>query len=76
VLGGALGRATLHGRAFSGVVGQRCRLEEGLPGTTMPPVRQSRSQVVLAKLGDVEQGQHDVQPRLRAERRGDRDAAV
>jgi len=37
VLGRALGRATLHGRAFLSVVGQRGRLEEVLPGTTMLP---------------------------------------
>jgi hypothetical protein len=35
-----------------------------------------RQQVILAKLGDVEKGQHDVQPRLRSERLGDRDAQV
>ncbi len=82
MLGGALGRAALHGRAFPGVAGQRCRMEEVLPGTTMLPgaaeqvAGDRRQQVVLAKLGDVEQGQHDVQPRLRSERLGDRHAAV
>jgi hypothetical protein len=37
VLRGALGRAALHGRAFPGVAGQRCRMEEVLPGTIMLP---------------------------------------
>jgi hypothetical protein len=82
VLGRTLGRAALHGRAFPGVAGQRCRLEEVLPGTTVLPgaaeqvAGDRRQQVVLAKLGDVEQGEHDIQPRLRSERLGDRDAAV
>src|SRR4029453_2048546 len=82
VLGGALGRAVLHGCTFPGVAGQRRCLEELLPGTTMLPdtaeqvAGHRRQQVVPAKLGDVEQGQDDVQPRLRAERLGDRDAAV
>ena len=82
MFGGALGRAALHGRAFPGVAGQRCRLEKVLPGTTMLPgaaeqvAGDRRQQVVLAKLGDLEQGQHDVQPRLRAERLGDRHAPV
>jgi hypothetical protein len=82
VLGRTLSRATLHGGAFPGIAGQRCRLQEVLPGTTMLPgaaeqvAGDRRQQVVLAKLGDVEQGQHDVQPRLRAERLGDRHAAV
>jgi hypothetical protein len=46
------------------------------PGAAEQVAGDRRQQVVLAKLGDVEQGQHDVQPRLRAERLGDRDAAV
>jgi hypothetical protein len=62
MLGGALGRPTLHDCAFPGVAGQRCRLEKVLPGTTMLPgaaeqvAGDRRQQVVLAKLGDVEQG--------------------
>jgi hypothetical protein len=81
-LGGALGRAALHGRSFPRVAGQRCCLEKVLPGTIMLPgaaeqvAGDRRQQVVLTKLGDVEQGQHDLQPCLRSERLGDRDAAV
>jgi hypothetical protein len=62
MLGGALGCATLHGRAFCCVVGQRCGLEEVRPGTIMfsdaaeQVAGDGRQQVVLAKLGDVEQG--------------------
>jgi hypothetical protein len=37
VIGRALGRAALHGCTLPGVAGQRCRLEEVLPGTTMLP---------------------------------------
>ena len=57
-------------------------MEELFPGTTMLPdtaeqvAGDRRQQVVPAKLGDVEQGQHDVQPRLRSERLRDRDATV
>jgi hypothetical protein len=82
VLGGTLGRAALHGRAFPDVAGQRCRLEKVLAGTIMLPgaaeqvAGDRRQQVILAKLGDIEQRQHDVQPRLRSERLGDRHAAV
>jgi hypothetical protein len=57
-------------------------MEELLPGTTMLPdaaeqvAGDRRQQVVMAKLPNVEQGQHDVQPCLRSECLGDRHAAV
>jgi hypothetical protein len=47
-----------------------------LPGAAEQVAGDRRQQVVLTKLGDVEQGQHDLQPCLRSERLGDRDAAV
>ena len=47
-----------------------------LPGAAEQVAGDSGQQVVLAKFGDVEQRQHDVEPGLRSERLGRGYAAV